>query len=362
MCIPEECQAEDFKIITDSLVVLSKGLISKSSFTFPSEFSVPITPWRIMGFILFAIIGLFLIMGYIVEVTPLFNKREINQDPKADPAMNKTVLGKAFISFSPSRNLKKLFYSKFNDKDDLKVLNGVKFFSFLYVILGHAYMNVVVNPTANVTNLHNFVQPLTFQIVPGGFFAVDVFFFMSAFLGVYLMISKFANNNKMNIPMIFLHRYMRLAPSVLLIMLFAMTFFQFLGEGPLWPIYSERLFKDCPRYIWSYLLFLNSVVPHTQPQCMQWLWYLSHDFLFFLTLPFQVLAYLKKRIVGYILAVSFLVANIGVVAIIVFKLDISLQLTDQNHAKFVYFKPWARFGSYQVGILFGMLYSEYKNG
>jgi len=98
------------------------------------------------------------------------------------------MLGKALISFSPSRNLRKLFYSPFNDKDYLKVFNGVKFFSMLHVVLGHAYINVLLNPTTNPGSLNQFVQPLWFEIVPGGFFAVDVFFYLSAFLGAYLML------------------------------------------------------------------------------------------------------------------------------------------------------------------------------
>jgi len=40
--------------------------------------------------------------------------------------------------------------------------------------------------------MKNHIKGPLFPIVWGGFFAVDVFFFLSAFLGAYLMIDKIA--------------------------------------------------------------------------------------------------------------------------------------------------------------------------
>ena len=84
---------------------------------------------RIVGIIFFSFFGLLLILGVVIEYTPLLNKPFPNEDENADVAHNKTIMGKALIAFSPSRNLRKLFYSPINAKDNLKVLNGVRFFS-----------------------------------------------------------------------------------------------------------------------------------------------------------------------------------------------------------------------------------------
>jgi len=36
--------------------------------------------------------------------------------------------------------------------------------------------------------------------------------------------------------------------------------------------------------------------------------------------------------------------------------------SDPNYSKIIYFKPWARIGAYQIGVIGGMLYYEYVKG
>mmetsp|Transcript_14536 Transcript_14536/g.16252 ORF Transcript_14536/g.16252 Transcript_14536/m.16252 type:complete len:573 (+) Transcript_14536:269-1987(+) len=351
------------QLLVDGLTQLSQGAIPTGRFDFPDEEKVSMSAGRIMGVIFFSFFAMLLILGVVVEYTSLLNKPSRGEERKDDPAHNKTVVGKMIISFSPSRNLKKLFYSPFNDKDNLKVLNGVRFYSCLYVILGHAYFNVLINPTSNPTSMNSFVQPLWFQAITGGFFAVDVFFFLSGLLGAYLMILKFEKSKKMNFPMIFFHRFYRLAPNVLLIIFFASTFYPFLGEGPVWGIYQDFWTRDCPKYFWTFATFINSIYPGDKVQCFGWLWYLSHDFLFFIALTFQVFAYIHKRSIAYILAIFLFVANIALVMGLVAHFDISSSiLIDPNYGEKIYFRPWSRLGAYQVGVIMGMFYYEYIKG
>jgi len=105
------------------------------------------------------------------------------------------------------------------------------------------------------------------------------------------------------------------------------------------------------------------VIKDDQPVCFSWLWYLSHDMLFFITLPIQVYLYLKRRSIGYAIAIYILVANLGIVLglTIDYKFSISGFNTPEYSTK-IYFKPWCRIGAYQVGVLMGMLYYEYVKG
>lgn len=364
MCLPEQCQSEDMQLIGDAMVVNLKGYVTSASFKFPDEFEVEMTAWRALGITLFTLIALASLIGVIVEFTPLFNK-PANVDPKKeDPAQNKTIVGKVFISFSPSRNLKKLFYAPFNSNDDLKVLNGVRFFSMLYVVLGHAYFNMLIMPTINLSYIHEFVQPLWFQIIIGGVYAVDVFFYLSGFLGAYLMITKFEGKKFMNFALIYFHRFYRLVPNILLVTLFFMTFFQYFGSGPVWSFYSNMFMINCPKYWWTNILFINTLYPVNQADvCIGWLWYLSHDMIFFIILPFQVLAYLFNRFAGYMTVLIILLMNLIVVISLTYAHNISSStISDPNYQKYIYFKPWSRAGAYQVGVLVGMLYYEYAKG
>ena len=301
-------------------------------------------------------------MGVLTEYTSLFNKPHLSE-PSADPVKDKTVLGKFFVSFSPARNMWKLFYSPFNPGDPLKVLNGVRVLSMLYVILGHAYYNVLLVPTSNPDYVPTLVQPLWWQPVPGGFFAVDVFFFLSAFLGASMMLMKFEKRKKLNFGMIYFHRFYRLSPNVFLLILFSLTFYDYFGSGPIWHDQRKRWNANCPNTFWAYITFINSIYPGENNRCVGWLWYLSHDFIFFLTLPFQVLLYYKSRVGSYILATILMILNFAIVVFITIHHGIGTSmLISPNGGKFLYFKPWARLGAYQVGIIFGFLYYEYVKG
>ena len=145
----------------------------------------------------------------------------------------------------------------------------------------------------------------------------------------------------MNFFMIYFHRFYRLAPNVAILMAFAVAFFPFVGSGPLWPIYDYFWVQDCKKYFWTFITFINSVYPKNQANCMAWLWYLSHDMIFFVFLPFQIFAYIHKRMVGYLLVTLILLANIGLVFFLVMHNNIGMSMiADPNYSPIIYFKPW----------------------
>ena len=59
---------------------------------------------------------------------------------------SKTKLGLFFLSFSFSRNLSKILYSKQEGDPNLRILNGVRVFSMLWVMLGNSFWAVLTNP------------------------------------------------------------------------------------------------------------------------------------------------------------------------------------------------------------------------
>lgn len=366
MCLPDNCTNSDMGVLSDAMVSIGGGAVTSSTFSFTKEETVEVNGWRIFGFISFFALAAICLMGSVVEYTSLFDKpkRREDEEPAKDVAMQKTVIGKAFISFSPTRNLYELFYSKFDDTDNLRILNGVRVLSMLYVVFGHAYFSVINMVVANPTYIPEVVQPLWFQIIPGGFYAVDVFFYLSSFLGAYLMVLKFEKNKRVPFGMVYFHRFYRLAPTVFLFLMFILTFYRSLGSGPVWNASVDQWIGECPDYWWSFVLFINSVViPGRQPVCVGWLWYLSHDMFFFMTLPIQVFLYLKKRTMGYAAALFLLVANLAIVLGVSAGYGIGASIfTNADYASKIYFVPWTRFGAYQVGVLIGFMYYEYVKG
>lgn len=365
VCVPVECTKSDMKVVSQALISIGGGSVYDAEFKIPKDIKVDINGWRILGFIFFFALAALCLLGTIVEYTTMFDRYSSrNKEPPKDPAHKKTILGKAIISFSPTRNIYKLFYSEFDDKDNLRVLNGVRVLSMLYVIFGHAYFNTLQYPLTNPTYVLEVVQPAWFQIIPGGFYAVDVFFYLSAFLGAYLMLLKFEKSRRVPFVMVYFHRYYRLAPTVFLLIMFVLTFYELLGSGPIWHDGTYKWIGECSEYWWSFVLFINSfVIKDRQPQCMGWLWYLSHDMMFFLILPIEIFVYLKNRKMGHMFALFLFILSSFIVFIISETQNIgSSALTSPMYAPRLYFVPWARLGAYQVGIIMGYFYYEYVKG
>ena len=182
-----------------------------------------------------------MLSGWIVEKTNIMgrlNYTEDMSDSEKDKMMmtSKSNFGKALVCFSPYRNMVKLFYSAPQKDGDLDVLNGIRVLSMCWVILGHAYFTSILSPVSNIKEIPDALTSWFYPIIPGGFFAVDSFFFLSSFLGTYLMIGPFYNRsfNLKKVFMIYLHRYLRLVPPMLALTLFLLTFLKYMGDGPLY--------------------------------------------------------------------------------------------------------------------------------
>lgn len=146
------------------------------------EASAPVTTGNILGFIFFSLLLLIVIIGVATEYTNLFNKPDAKEGGKVEE--NKSKLGLVFLSFSFTRNIRKIFWGPpAKEGDHLIIFNGVRVLSLLYVIFGHGYFSVLVAPNVDFEGVNRVVNPWPFSIIFGGLYAVDVFFFLSAFLG-----------------------------------------------------------------------------------------------------------------------------------------------------------------------------------
>ena len=84
------------------------------NFYVPSQATVALTPYRVIGFIVYGFFLLLLLIGWLVEYTPLFGGSGILGKDKEDMTISeqdkalmseKHLVGKIFIAFSPGRNL-----------------------------------------------------------------------------------------------------------------------------------------------------------------------------------------------------------------------------------------------------------------
>lgn len=65
-------------------------------------------------------------------------------------------------------------------------------------------------------------------------------------------------NGSMKIPILYLHRLLRLIPLLAASLLFSTSLLKFFGSGPLWSISYESFRANCGKYWWSTLLYAQN--------------------------------------------------------------------------------------------------------
>lgn len=96
------------------------------------------------------------------------------------------------------------------------------------------------------------------MLVPNGQAVVDTFFLLSGLLTSFYMLLALKKNGRINIPMLYIHRYMRLTPMLAVTIFYTITLLRFLGNGPIWPS-TMQLFKgQCVRNWWTALLYVQN--------------------------------------------------------------------------------------------------------
>ena len=66
-------------------------------------------------------------------------------------------------------------------------------------------------------------------------------------------------NGRINIPLLYFHRYLRLTPLLFMSILFSVSLLRFFGSGPIWP-QTMSMTDTCKTYWWSVLLYLQNYV------------------------------------------------------------------------------------------------------
>jgi peptidoglycan/LPS O-acetylase OafA/YrhL len=101
-----------------------------------------------------------------------------------------------------------------------------------------------------------------FSLVISAELAVDIFFWLTAFLSCYLLLKKMNENegNIGSILKIYINRVMRLLPLYAFTLFFFWKFLVlFGGDGPMFFMYNTAC--ECSKYWIWHLTFLNNVIP-----------------------------------------------------------------------------------------------------
>ncbi|XP_028392819.1 nose resistant to fluoxetine protein 6-like isoform X2 [Dendronephthya gigantea] len=292
-------------------------------------------------------------------------------------AFKASFVGQFFQCFSLLQNTTKIMKTDVPPAA-IKTINGIRVLSITWVILGHTFSSFGTDRVVNRLEINKDGQLLSVMAIISGTYSVDSFFFLSGLLVAYTCFRKLKDKDKnFNWVLFYVHRFWRLTPSYMFVVLFSIHLKGFLTEAPNW----NTQFTDqyCNKYWWTNLLYINNFYPvdSSKGSCIGWSWYLANDMQFFVITPFLIIPLFKVGWRGVVLTLGLLLECTVITAFIhaywdidplaIFKLLTNpLAVAEfgksaNEYMRYVYIKPYCRIQVYLVGFLVGYFMHRYSN-
>lgn len=296
----------------------------------------------------------------------------IKPHPSTEATPHKTrdsTLGAIFKSFSVITNAPKLLSGK-SGPGAITCLHGIRFFSITWIILGHTYnYGLVTNPgvmtTINFVDAVPMTQRFTYQAVVGAGYAVDTFYMISGMLLAFIQLKQMAKLKKDPQPgkigyyvfYYYFHRFWRLTPMYMIILMIYTCLTTYLGDGPMWPKQIESA-QNCRESWWTNLLYVNNLVL-VNKQCMAWSWFLANDMQFYVV-SIVLLFFLTVNIkLGSCFVFLLMAAGIVSAGVKEHTYNGSFFTMKSDGGAFwnnVYITPWCRVAAFCVGLFLGIIF------
>lgn len=255
-------------------------------------------------------------------------------------------------AFSIPRNWHSIYR---RGNDSIAVLDGLRGFSILWVVLFHIYVLTTIVFDENTAYSLLESTPLFFRWIWNGDKSLDIFFMISGFLISGLLFKEFQQTQKLDLKSFYLRRFLRLSPVYWFILII-----YFLAKG------------DNYESLWTNVLYINNFFPSTE-MALNWTWSLALEEQFYLVFPLFLLTifFASQRKVAWLVGLfvlSFFVrfffyftteelwqANLSEVY--------NLNRNDlfNLHFDVLYINLYTRFGPFISGILASHLYFNHRD-
>ena len=392
MCFPKECTADDinanYRFLTENKSIVFNGISYVKSDDFVSiSTNVAYTNDNRTGmpedypasilffFVLFSIIGVFIVSGTAFDFWIVMSGNSMEDLAKQNSIL--TFCMKFLMCFSAYTNGKRLLSTESGGKDHLDCLNGIRFISMTWVVIGHSFFAIMSGAMRNMAILGDVFagkEGLGFDAILNAVPSVDSFFLMSGCLTTFILLKELekagSNITKHFITMVmyYVHRYLRITMTYILLIGVTIAVLPYIYYGPgWWAVVKES--EDCRKYFWAHILYVNTLIDYTKGEenyCMGVTWYLVDDMIFHFFSPVVIypmyFAYrmTKKHIVGLVWWTFTLACfTFGVFYISYTSrqppgiLTFPNLETDLDYHDNFYDAPWTRYQAYLIGIVLG---------
>ena len=177
----------------------------------------------------FCLLVILLSTGTVLEVYQLYQKKKGTKVENG--TFNKFLLG-----FGIYNNTSRLMNTNIpKGADHLGCIDGIRFLSMSWVVLCHSWGTAFDNPLfdKNYGVLATAQDSILINAILNGFPSVDSFFLISGVLLTYLTLKELEKTKgRVNIGLFYLHRYLRLTGTYLIIIGFTATLYRYCCPGP----------------------------------------------------------------------------------------------------------------------------------
>ncbi|CAK8682945.1 unnamed protein product [Clavelina lepadiformis] len=320
-----------------------------------------------IGIVVTCVILFLNLIGTFVDV---FSKDNKPNDKKQKSTKDPSLLTRMALCFSMISNSEKILTTE-SSGGSLDVLNGIRFLSTAWVAIGHVFNEAILEIGNFIPASKYLKSQVAFMPLTNHYFSVDTFFLLGGLLVFYLGMKQLTSTKgRMNIPLMYLYRFIRITPIYAYSILFSMGLLKWLGSGPHWSSNPMLPSSTCQDIWWTNLVYINNLYPALNV-CYAWCWYLAVDMQLYLLTPFILLLTYRWPRVGVSLMVFFTVASMAVCGVLSFlgpiqpftathvqNLGIMEEyfeaITYDIRFKYdIYYMPWARMHVYMIGMLTG---------
>ncbi|XP_039496877.1 nose resistant to fluoxetine protein 6-like isoform X2 [Drosophila santomea] len=263
--------------------------------------------------------------------------------------LNKWI--KAFSARANSRVLFRLVAPRSNP-NVIDCIHGIRVLSFIWVVFGHVYLVYVFGPNMNFVKFNTWRKSPYSMLLQHAAYSVDTFFFLSGLLMVVIALRAMERTKgKLNVSLMYLHRYLRLTPVLALAIIAYITILPRMGDGPMYGKVNFDDYSICKDTWYWTLLYVQNYA--TNQICLGHSWYLAVDMQLYIIAPILLIALYKwkrKAVAGIVVAMLLLAACLFSIMVIE---KVSLIASSEDSMKRIYFSTHTRASPYLIGILFG---------
>ncbi|CAK1552423.1 unnamed protein product [Leptosia nina] len=164
-----------------------------------------------------------------------------------------------------------------SNSEDLRTLDGLRAFCMMSVILEHVCWLATLSYISDTRGMEQIRRQPDVVLMTNSTLVVQIFFVMASFLLAHKLLMQ-----KKQTPICstffetMINRIIRISPSHFLVIWFASSWWERLGDGPLWKPLIEGEAAVCRGKWWTHLLYLNNVI-YPNDKCLIPTWYLAAD-------------------------------------------------------------------------------------